>query len=122
MPQWPASCSDRQGRVLAEEAGAEASPRPDALFAAGDPAAAAEAEIMLGGSTPRGARRRVRRALPERARALLAGTPPSPSKAMVFCSTARGLLVGAPEALAVAARPRRWPTELDLDELRAMTR
>ena len=59
----------------------------------------------------------------QRARELLADTPPSPTKALVLCATARGLLVAsrAEEGFLVAAEADAMADELDLGELKALT-
>ena len=129
---WPQDDPARAGVLFrlakaaffVEDAGSAAlSEARDALLATGDPAAAAEAEIMLGRLAFREGRGLESAAHYQRGRELLVGAPPSPTKALVLCSTARGLLVAdrAEEGLSVATEAAAMADELDLDDLRALT-
>jgi class 3 adenylate cyclase len=129
---WPTDDPDRAGiafriakaAYFTDDAGPEMLVEArDGLLAAGDPAAAAEAEIMLGRLAFREGRGGESALHYQSARELLTGTPPSPSKAIVLSATARGLLVAAraEEALAVASEAAAMADELDLDDVRALT-
>jgi class 3 adenylate cyclase/tetratricopeptide (TPR) repeat protein len=128
---WPEDDLDRPslllmlGRVLSqteisgrEEVLTEAR---DGLLAAGDVAAAAEAEVMLGLVFQRRARRQVAFEHYARAEALARDLEPSASKAYVISNVSRYLMLAGEteDAIRLGRVALEMATDLELDELRA---
>jgi tetratricopeptide (TPR) repeat protein len=128
---WPPDDPDRPGLLLTygrmlfetevgvrEELFTEAR---DGLLAAGDAAAAAEAEVMLGNVFQRRGQRANAFEHYSRAEALAREVELSPSKAYVFSSVSRFLMLAgeAEDAIRLGTAALEMATELELDDLRA---
>jgi class 3 adenylate cyclase/tetratricopeptide (TPR) repeat protein len=111
-----------RARVRGEMAGKdELTAAREALLAAGDPVAAAEAEMLLGELGFLQGRGEDREAATARARALVAGAPPSPSKAAVLRGAMMHLVVASrhAEGVAVGREVLAMARALGLPELEA---